>query len=215
MNEELLMTAKCPDDWTFSRFVENRLNGEISGTVLEHVAGCPRCRAKAAELTCWLSCAQQDAPTTETRDMVHRTWLRAQWRRVAERLTPDTVALAAADGQAGDQRQMKNALGSGFIHFLSRTPRGLKTGWHVKLSIPPCPTTKTLLRLTVLDGTDEPVQQGTLHFCRIPISVADGRAVISLANFQRNMNEAVISLRREDGTDVPGDPVLGYDLMPS
>lgn len=213
MNDKKLLAGGCPGEWALSRFIENRLDAEDAGIMLEHVAGCARCRAKASALACWLSQTADRAPSDGMQDVAHKAWLRAQWRRIAGNFKPGTVFLAAADGQTGDQRQTKNALNSGFIHFLSRTPRGCRDGWHVKLSIPSCPTEKTLLRMAVLDGTDEPVPHGTLHFCRIPIAVENGRAVLPLADFQRHMNEAVISLCREDGVDVPGDPVLGYDLI--
>lgn len=213
MNEKARNEGGCPDEWTLSRFAENRLDEGAAGAVLEHVAGCARCRAKIVGLASWLEQPRKSAPSAEMREMARKTWLRMQWRRLAERLRPEAVVRAAADGQTGDQRQTKNAIGSGFIHFLSRTPRGRKDGWHVKLSIPSCPTEKTRLRMAVLDGTDEPVPHGTLHFCRIPVPVVDGHAVMALSDFQRNMDAAVISLCREDGADVPGDPVLGFDLM--
>ena len=213
MNEKAKNEGNCPDEWTLSRFAENRLDEGAAGTVLEHVAGCARCRAKIADLASWLAQTRESAQAEEMREMAHKTWLRMQWRRLAERLRPGAVVRAAADGQTGDQRQTKNAIGSGFIHFRSRTPRGRKDGWHVKLSIPSSPTEKTRLRMAVLDGTDEPVPRGTLHFCRLSLPVVDGRAVMALSDFQRNMDAAVISLCREDGADVPGDPVLGFDLM--
>lgn len=212
MREEQLVNEGCPDEWTLSRFVENRLDVAAAGEVLAHIAGCASCRAKAAGLGAWLARTKSAGGTVEALSLARKTWLRVQWRRIAERFRPDEEALAAADGQTGDNRLTANALGSGFIHFLSRTPRGLKDGWHVKLSIPARPTAKTLLRLTVLDGRDEPVSRGTLHFCRLPLAVADGHATMPLIDFQRNLGEAIISLRREDGADVPGDPVLGYDL---
>jgi len=213
MNEERLVNDRCPDEWTLSRFLENRLDDANAGAVLAHVAGCANCRAKVKGLADWLGRTGCDEQADELQALARKAWLRSQWRRVAERFKPEAVFRAAADGQTADHQQTKTALGSGFIHFLSRTPRGQRDGWHVKLSIPSSPTEKTKLRLAVMDGTDAPVPKGTLYFCGLTLSVNDGHAFMSLVDFQRNMGEAVISLRRDGVSDVPGDPVLGYDLM--
>jgi len=213
MNSNEPMTNECPDEWTLSRFLENRLDEASAAGVLAHVAGCADCRKKAAALAEWLAQMQTDAANETVLPLVRKTLSRVQWRRIVASFKPKAAFLAAADGQTPDGLAEVNALRSGFIHFLSRTPLGMKDGWHVKLAIPACPTEKTRLRMEVLDGTGEPIPSGTLHFCNMPLRVINGQTSVPLADFQRNMAEAVISLCREDGVDVPGDPVLGYDLL--
>jgi len=215
-----LHLAACPDDATLGAFVEHRLPDDEAGRVLEHVAGCAGCRSRAKALTDWLAANDvAGEPSAEVTSMARRVWEAAQWRRVFDLLRPNRELLAAADGQSADQAQSENAIRSGFLHFVAVTPRGHRDSWRVDLPIMSNPTPDSLLRLTASDSEGRPIADGVLSFCGMELKIANGRAVITLGDFQRQLSQGgsrssrgAVVLRRPDHPDVPGYPLLGGSL---
>ena len=133
--------------------------------------------------------------------------------------TPRQEHLAAAGGQTADQLQEQVAVKSGFVHFEAAVDKQNRDYWFVKLSIPVVVTDKSRLRMQVFEydanRQECPVPKGLLTFCGVKLEVCDGRASMSLAEFNKAKGFSMISFRRESGRDIPGEPVLGFGMRAS
>lgn len=222
-SDDIDSTAKCPDQRALALFLERRLPASDSAGIAFHAMRCPRCRTELREAAEWLAALAapdgwENAPP-EARAAAEKALAvvaerrRAEaWRTIALLFQPSRTTLAAATGETDDLSQREAAARAGFLHFVSRTGEGDAAGWHVKLAIPSHVTDETILRLFALDASELPVDNGTLTFCGVALPVRDGRATIPVTTFREHVGNAMISLRRPDTGDVPGEPVLGYGM---
>ena len=216
--------AECPSEETLRLFVERQLGAEQSVDVALHMAKCQICKDKVVDWVEWSpeNFAANVRSLTEEEERRGREWVAHRceadriWRDVFQMFTPRQEHRAAAGGQTADQLQEKFAVSSGFLHFQSVVDKSHRDYWHVELAIPVNVTEKSLIRMRVFvndpDGQEQPLGKGRLVFCGVALDVKDGKASMSLTEFQKSRKLSMISLSIDSNRDVPGAPVLGFGM---
>lgn len=214
----------CPSDKVLDGFLSHTLTDEQALAVIDHVERCPQCKGKLADLVewSWENFSANALSTTAEEEqrgrefIARKTAIRRYWRGMDVLFMPQQEHLAAAGGQTADQLQEQMAVKSGFLHFEAAIDKQNHDYWFVKLSIPVVVTDKSRLRMQVFeydeDRCERPVMKGILTFCGVKLKVIDGRASMSLSEFNRAKGFSMISFCREEGRNIPGEPVLGFGM---
>ena len=222
----------CVDDEKLQRFVERRLDELEMAEVARHVVACEDCQNYVRFYANCLAAPEDELRDDEKaqirgvaddamallleklkRQRASDAFSADVWRAICEAFgRREEIALAAADGQSGNQKQAASAADAGFFYFYShgRKDDTDPNGWRARLFRPPSQGTsdRYLLQFLVegLDGT--PVSDGTLMFCGQSYAVANGRVFVSKKAFLEACGLRTISLRRSGGEEVPGAPVF-------
>lgn len=88
--------------------------------------------------------------------------------------------------------------------YMSHPLRDAELRWVARLTFPPGAEAETPLPLLVENGCGEPVAHGIFEFAGLRLTVIDGRATLTYAEFIAGKHATAIWLHRPDRMPVPG-----------
>ena len=93
--------------------------------------------------------------------------------------------------------------------FHSHPTTDMKMRWIAKITFPPGSTAETVLPITIVDGEELPVESGVFEFAGQKLTVKDGEASMTFAQFVAGKHSVPIWLHRDGMKPIPGVPTFG------
>ena len=93
--------------------------------------------------------------------------------------------------------------------FHSHPTKDMKARWIARVTFPAGATAETCLPISIVDGDGLPVDSGVFVFAGQNLTVKDGEASMTLAQFVAGKHSVPLWLHRDGMQPVPGVPTFG------